>query len=417
MSKHEHFEELCSLALLGELSASEMSELTRHLQDCRACQASYLGFSEVANDHMPLAYRHSGRAPVACVERVRQGALARVVAEGFRISPAAFDGPVGFRGRVAVWIDSLRWGIHAWGRQIGLAVTFIALFLIGGLAIQHDSTRKREIETLQGRLVAAQDSVAQLQEQLSQTHSRTVEGTQHLEQRLADASARAARLETGHEADAQAMRSLEEKLEGLRADNSALAQSVGARDAELASVRGQLEQLRTAAAQREAQLVEARYQVTQLSNQLRAEEATLDQQRQLLSAGRDIRDLMGARNLHIIDVHDMDARGESRPFGRIFLTEGKRLIFYAYDLDSVRIKNAAFQAWGQSNGDTRSAVSLGIMYLDDQKQSRWALKVEDPELLKELDSVFVTVEPHGGTDKPTGKKLMYAFLRNPINHP
>jgi anti-sigma-K factor RskA len=126
---------------------------------------------------------------------------------------------------------------------------------------------------------------------------------------------------------------------------------------------------------------------------------------------------MGARDLHIIDVHDMDARGEARPFGRIFLTEGKRLIFYAYDLDSTKAKNASFQAWGQSTDGGRKAVSLGILYLDDQKQSRWALKVEDPNLLSEIDSLFVTVEPHGGTEKPTGKKLMYAFLRNPINHP
>jgi hypothetical protein len=55
--------------------------------------------------------------------------------------------------------------------------------------------------------------------------------------------------------------------------------------------------------------------------------------------------------------------------------------------------------------------------MDDQAQSRWALKVEDPNLLTAINSVFVTVEPHGGTEKPTGKKLMYAYLRNPINHP
>jgi hypothetical protein len=116
-------------------------------------------------------------------------------------------------------------------------------------------------------------------------------------------------------------------------------------------------------------------------------------------------------------VHDQTAHGESRPFGRIFLTEGKRLIFYAYDLDSANLKNASFQAWGQQADGGRAALNLGIFYVDDQKQSRWALKVEDPNLLKAIDSVFVTVEPHGGTKKPSGKKLMYAYLRNPINHP
>jgi hypothetical protein len=142
----------------------------------------------------------------------------------------------------------------------------------------------------------------------------------------------------------------------------------------------------------------------------------VDKEQQLLAEGRDVRDLMGARNLHIIDVHDQDARGDARPFGRIFLTEGKRLIFYAYDLDSP-LKNASFQAWGQSTDGTKSAMSLGIFYADDKKQSRWTLTVEDPNLLRAIDSVFVTVERPGGTSKPTGKKLMYAYLHNPINHP
>jgi hypothetical protein len=72
-------------------------------------------------------------------------------------------------------------------------------------------------------------------------------------------------------------------------------------------------------------------------------------------------------------VHDQTAHGESRPFGRIFLTEGKRLIFYAYDLDSANLKNASFQAWGQRSDGSRAALNLGIFYIDDQKQSRWAL--------------------------------------------
>jgi hypothetical protein len=420
MPKHEHFEELCSLAVLGELSASELIELTLHLDECGTCQASYLGFSELAIDHIPLAYRHSRRSPAPSVDRIRKAALDRIVAEGLRISPGAFDAPAGFRRRAAAWFDCLRWGIRAWRVQVGFAVALVVLLLVGGLAVQHDRARKHEIETLRAHLGEAQGGAAELRAQLTevaQTQSRNTQGTEHLEQELADASARAERRETEHEQDVAAIRSLAAKVGGLSFDKNALTERVGSSDAELANLRSQLQQLRAAANEEEAQLVAARYQVAELSSQLKVDEAAVAHETQLLAAGRDIRDLMGARNLHIIDVHDLDARGESRPFGRIFLTEGKRLIFYAYDLDSVRVKNAAFQAWGQSNGDTRTAVSLGILYLDDQKQSRWTLKVEDPDLLKALDSVFVTVEPHGGNGKPTGKKLMYASLRNPINHP
>jgi len=60
---------------------------------------------------------------------------------------------------------------------------------------------------------------------------------------------------------------------------------------------------------------------------------------------------------------------------------------------------------------------LGIFYVDDQKQNRWVLKFDDPDVLTEIDSVFVTVEPPGGSAKPTGHKLLYAYLKANPNHP
>ena len=62
------------------------------------------------------------------------------------------------------------------------------------------------------------------------------------------------------------------------------------------------------------------------------------------------------------------------------------------------------------------AQSLGILYVDDQKQNRWALKFEDPRVLAEIDSVFVTVKPPGGSAKPTGRKFLYAYLNANPNH-
>jgi hypothetical protein len=129
---------------------------------------------------------------------------------------------------------------------------------------------------------------------------------------------------------------------------------------------------------------------------------------------------MGARNLHIIDVFDTDLKGKNRrAFGRVFHTEGKSLIFYAFDLNGSKVQNAkhSFQAWGMRDGQNGSARSLGIFYLDDAGQRRWVLKFEDPRILSQIDSVFVTVEPFGGAEKPSGQKLLYAYLKNPANHP
>ena len=65
-----------------------------------------------------------------------------------------------------------------------------------------------------------------------------------------------------------------------------------------------------------------------------------DQQRRLkddeqyLTSDRDIRELMGARKLYIADVFDVDSDSHTRkPFGRVFYTQSKSLVFYAFDLD------------------------------------------------------------------------------------
>jgi hypothetical protein len=55
--------------------------------------------------------------------------------------------------------------------------------------------------------------------------------------------------------------------------------------------------------------------------------------------------------------------------------------------------------------------------VDDQKQNRWVLKFEDPRILAEIDSVFVTIEPQGGSARPTGRKFLYAYLKANRNHP
>ncbi len=424
MPRHEHFEELCSLAVLGEVSPAELAELTEHLHECDGCQAAYADFIALANDHLSIAGRGLGRSRERGADpatpNLRESTLKRVVAEGLRVSPEAMQGPVDHKSRAAQWFRDLRWSTREHLPQLGLAAVLVVVAAAGSVLVRRDVAQRREMKQLRADLLQAHDAAARLRQKLDQTErtqSDAMSNTVHLQQQLAAARDRAARLEAERDQNANAIRSLEAHVAQLSSDRAALGQRAGATDSELANVRGQLEKVRAAASDKEAQLTAQQYRVAELSDQLNVQKAALEREQQLLAAGRDVRDLMGARNLHIIDVHDRDARGEARPFGRIFLTEGKRLIFYAYDLDTIKVKNASFQAWGQRDGGTGAIVSLGILYVDDQKQSRWALKVEDPNLLKAIDSVFVTVEPPGGTTKPSGKKLMYAYLRNPINHP
>ena len=84
------------------------------------------------------------------------------------------------------------------------------------------------------------------------------------------------------------------------------------------------------------------------------------------------------------------------------------------------VNASAFQVWGQREtpqGEQASPKNLGILYMDNESNRRWVMRFDDPKQLAEIDAVFVTVEPRGGSHKPTSKPFLYALLRNEANHP
>lgn len=423
MSRHEPFEELCSLAVLGEVSPEESAELEKHLGQCPQCRVAYADFLALTDEHLPIADHTPARLARNAAPEVtavlRQATFAKVANEGFHISQEAIAGSVNRRNRAVEWLGDVIWSMRARLSQVTIVATLLAVAVVGAGFVRQDAARRHQVEGLRSSLYHAQDDAARLKQQLNHAADSQSEAKADapLLQQLNAARVRTAQLDAEHQRDVRSLRVLEAQVSQLESENANAVQDNQNKEHELVTLRGQMEAIRVDASQKESELVAQQYRISELSDQLSAQKVALDHEQQLLAEGRDIRDVMGARNLHIIDVHDQTAHGESRPFGRIFLTEGKRLIFYAYDLDSSDLKNASFQAWGQRTDGGRAALNLGIFYIDDQKQSRWALRVEDPNLVKAIDSVFVTVEPHGGTKKPSGKKLMYAYLRNPINHP
>jgi hypothetical protein len=142
-------------------------------------------------------------------------------------------------------------------------------------------------------------------------------------------------------------------------------------------------------------------------------------ERQLAAAGQEVRELMVARQLHVVDVRDRDSNGKpSSAFARVFLTEGKSLTFYAFDLNEDQVLNAKrnFEVWAVPGTNKNSARSLGFLHVDAKAQGRWVLKVDNPDLVKQISSAFVTAEPGLGSKHPGGQKMLYAYLGAP-NHP
>jgi len=72
---------------------------------------------------------------------------------------------------------------------------------------------------------------------------------------------------------------------------------------------------------------------------------------------------------------------------------------------------------GRRGPDRSQALNLGIFYQDNATKKRWVLKFNDPKTLAQIDAVFVTVEPGSGSRKPSGKPLLFAYLKMDANHP
>jgi hypothetical protein len=65
----------------------------------------------------------------------------------------------------------------------------------------------------------------------------------------------------------------------------------------------------------------------------------------------------------------------------------------------------------------QQALNLGIFYKDTVGKKRWVLKFDDSKMLDQIDAVFVTLEPGGASHKPSGKSLLFAYLKVNSNHP
>jgi len=83
-------------------------------------------------------------------------------------------------------------------------------------------------------------------------------------------------------------------------------------------------ELETKVAELSKQLQESGLTIAQQKTQLDERELTVNQQQELLAHDRDIRELMGARDLYIAEVYDVALTGKTnKPYGRVFYTKGK----------------------------------------------------------------------------------------------
>jgi anti-sigma factor RsiW len=410
---HDEFVALCALFYSGEITDEEWALLQVHLAYCDSCREEFEQYKQIHRDVIPLmAASAAGEFPGAnespagfakaerdLLERAitrpetQKSAVRKRPGYGWGIALAACA------GGVIVFA-----GMHLWRERTAQAPPLVPTAR-ATVSAPASPAEPRDPGTLQA-LKQDQEEIAKLRQQIVQ-----------LQKQSTDSGSAAA--------------SLRQQLASEQAKRDEMANIQSALNSQLVSAQTQVEDLRQKLASSQAMPSQQSSEVAALEAKVHRLDAALgdantaldDKDRMmaldkdLLAHDRDIRDLMGARNLYIADIFDTTESGKTaKPFGRIFYTRDRSLIFYGFDLEKQpgAKQEVAFQAWG--TGADRQPVSLGLFYQDDGHK-RWVLRCDDAKTLARLNMVFVTVEPPGGSNHPTGKQLLRAYLQIQPNHP
>ena len=435
---HDEFLELCALSTSGQLSKEEHARLKKHLSICASCSETLREYESIVDEAIPsLAPEElegvppgpgwsQAKAEEAFFERLERekGRPVAVESKGSGIGAT-------FPRRTLPIAPEATWH-HVWMLYAAGILLFITLSLCAyWVGVRHGTDTAKATPVIpnpeQNRPAVA--SSLSLEEQLSDAaHERVIARQQSaqrdkeladLRHQLSKQSGEINRLKQAQELLEDNLRTADAGKEDFVRQREEVSQKLEAAQAQSRSLRQQVASLTQQSSSETTRARALDAKLEELTRLLDQRDASLRQEEDLLAHDRDIRELMGARDLYIAEVFDVDDHGVTRkPYGRVFYTKGKSLIFYAYDLDQLGTKRAqAFQVWGRLGPDWHDALNLGIFYEDNASKKRWVLRADDPKTLAQIDGVFVTVEPRGGSERPSGKPVLSAYLRLNPNHP
>ena len=431
---HDEFLELCAVSTSGELTEEEQKRLWDHLAVCPACREAIQHYQSVVAHEIPgIAAREvpedldpgpswsQERAEATFSERLakeeNQGRDRVGGTPGVDHSTAARR-VLPFAGETT-WHHV--WTLYAAGVLLAVALG-VCVYQVGiHRGAQTAELTRSPLDTQSQTSLEAQVSDAAHEHEVARTQIEQRDRViADLRKQLERQSVETNQLKVAQDRSENDLRSADTGKQDLIQRQTELKQKFDAAQSNANTLQQKLDELAKQSSHDAVRAGQTEAQVKELTQSLRDHDAALDQKDQLLAKDRDIRELMGARDLYVAEVYDVARTGETqKPYGRVFYTKGKSLIFYAYDLDQEPgIKNArTFQAWGQHGPDRQQALNLGIFYEDNASKKRWVLKFDDPKMLTQIDAVFVTVEPQGGSHKPSGKPLLFAYLKADPNHP
>jgi hypothetical protein len=436
---HDEFLELCAASTSGDLTDDEQRRLREHLAICASCREALRQYESIVSDVIPAiaAGEEPERAQPAEtwsqeLQKQAEKALFDRLAKEEKHPPEETgkrNGSSIFPHRILPFSSESTWRnvwmLYAAGILLFCALSFFAYRV--GMRRGTDIAKAPQPHITKQEPSPAQ---ASLEEQLSDAgHDRAIVNTEiaqrdrmiaELRHQLARQSAEINEMKVAQNQLESNLRAGDASRQDLSQQKAKLAQNLESAQNNSREMQQKLDSLAQQSAQDAVRAKASEAKVGDLARELQEQQGALDQRDELLAHDRDIRELMGARDLYIAEIYDVAGTGETKkPYGRVFYTRGKSLIFYAYDLDQqTELKRAStFQAWGRRGPDRQQAINLGVFYEDNATKKRWILKCDDPKMLAQIDAVFVTLEPNGGSHKPSSKPLLFAYLKVNPNHP
>jgi hypothetical protein len=420
---HDRFKQLCALANTGTLGPVEWGDLKRHLSSCGDCPQLLEQYGRLGREGMLWLAASRGLLPgpenwnSTLTRRLLFDRIRSELAAGSQAKPVASH-------RVPSLSPSLWWSRLA---RPALAVCLLAcafgVYKIERLSATHRKVARSTAQAALAELRAQKGSDDELIEKQTSELTRLRDESSERKQELDGLRSELHGFEGRSNELVEQNGKVEDSLRLASAQRDALGSKLRETEQAYQDLQSQISSLRAERDHAVAETASLEGRISELSAANHDQERTIREDEQFLASDRDIRELMGARKLYIADVFDVDSGSHTRkPFGRVFYTQNKSLIFYAFDLDrQPGFKDAStFQVWGQKDtaqGQIARPTDLGILYLDSATNRRWVLRLDDPRQLAQIDAVFVTVEPHGGSQKPTSKPFLYALLRKEANHP
>jgi DNA repair exonuclease SbcCD ATPase subunit len=314
-SGHEKYRELCALAASGNLNQAEQEELREHLADCAECREAVKEFRAVVDDViLRAAVEVVGESPfdnefsqedasasfrkrvAEEKERERIGAL-----EDEWLSPMVVRRSRNFRRHFTRY--------HLW---IPIAVSTLLAVALGILAYRTGMSRGLETARLEepnGPRMRAETPAAVHVSSAPNYEGPSARETAlaELRRQIAQKSGEVEKLkaeQTKQQADLQAASVEEqERWKQLTEERDRLLLRVSGEDEALREAQAQFKKLESDRSESVAHTATLEKKNYELAASLADAQRLTGEQQQLLARDRDIRELMGARDLHNVAAH------------------------------------------------------------------------------------------------------------------